>query len=108
MMSAIGSDHMASRNLDKAVSNIVKRCEPLAVATYQDETSILVVMESSISSRARRTAEVRDAMGKPGRGFELTVYTPSEVMELRNEPECPIADILAVCKVVYGSLDSLR
>ena len=99
---------MSSRNLDRAVSNIVKRCLPIAVATYAGETTILVIMESSITSRARRNAEVRDAMGKPGRDFDLLVYTPTEVRELRGEPECPLGDVLAVCKVVYGSLDSLR
>lgn len=99
---------MGDRNLDRAVSNIVKRCEPVAVASFAGGTALLVVMESSERSRAKRAAGVRDAMGRPGRQLELTVYTPDEVRELRDEPECQLCDVLAVCKVVYGSLDGLR
>ena len=99
---------MGDRNLDHAVSNIVKRCEPVAVASYSDGTGLLVVMESSKRSRAKRTAGVRDAMGRPGRRLDLMVYTPEEVLELRGEPESPLSTILSGCKVVYGSLDGLR
>ena len=99
---------MGDRNLDRAVSNIVKRCEPVAVASYSDGTGLLVVMESSERSRAKRAAGVRDAMGRPGRRLDLMVYTPEEVLELRGEPESPLFSVLSGCKVVYGSLDGLR
>ncbi|MDO5862521.1 MAG: hypothetical protein Q4Q58_07015 [Thermoplasmata archaeon] len=95
------------RNLEKAVSNIVKRCEPVAVATYAGGTGILVIMESSCTSRAKRTEAVRDAMGKPGRAYDLAVYTPGEVLELKGKPGSPVDDILATCTVVRGSLDGL-
>lgn len=98
---------MGDRNLSRAVSNIVKRCEPIAVASYADGTGILVIMESFENSRAKRAAAVRDAMGRPGRTLDLMVYTPTEVRELRGEPECPLGGVLAHCEVIYGSLDGL-
>ncbi|MDO5853487.1 MAG: hypothetical protein Q4Q62_05440 [Thermoplasmata archaeon] len=95
------------RNLSKAVSNIVKRCGPTAVATYNGGRGILVVMESSCTSRAKRTEAVRDAMGRPGRAFDLAVYTPGEILELKGVPGSPVDGILAGCAVVHGSLDGL-
>ncbi len=96
---------MPGGSTGRAVSNIVRRCEPEVVASYAGGTALLVIMESSCTSRARRMEAVRDAMGRPGRSLGLTVYTPSEVEELKGEPESGLAPILAECKPLYGSLD---
>ncbi len=87
------------------MSNVVKRCDPVAVASYAGGTALLVIMESSCTSRARRAAAVRDAMGRPGRGLGLAVYTPEEVEELKGDPGCELSSILADCRAEYGSLD---
>ncbi len=97
---------MAS-DLDKAVSSIVNFCSPNAIATYADGRGLLVIVETQITSRARRLEDVREAMGKNGMGLELLVFTPSEVMELRYEPLCPLGKALEDCSVVYGSLDGI-
>ncbi len=96
-----------SRDLDKAVSSIVKLCSPIAVATYGDNEGILVIANTLITSRARRNEEVRSAMGKYGKKMDLMVYTPSEVAELRDETECPLGRVLEDCSVIYGSLDGI-
>lgn len=99
---------MSDRNLEKAVSNIVKAFDPVAVATYNGGTGILVVLNSDIESRARRAAFVKDAAGRPGRSFDVMAYTPDEVRELRDEEQCPLCYALLNCEVVHGSLDGLR
>lgn len=96
---------MADRGLDRAVSGIVKRLDPVAVATYGEGRGILVVAESPVDSRAKRAEAARESAGRAGRMYDYTVITPRELREIRFDPDNPIASIVASCKVVHGSLE---
>ncbi len=96
------------RATEKAISNIVKAYDPISISTFDDGSGLLVIVESPVNSRARRTEIIRDAMGKAGRGLDLMVYTPAEVLELRGESQSPIGSILARCEDVHGSTEGFR
>lgn len=99
---------MTDRDVRKAVASICRSFDTVAVATYDGGASLLVVLRSDITPRARRAAVVRDAMGRHGRRLGLAVYTPQEVLELRRDPGSPLGGMLASCEVVHGSLEGLR